>query len=453
MKKRIVIVDDQERILKSLKRNLAKLDYAIECARNSLETLSILQEQSVDLILLDVMLGKERGIDLLSRLKELYPQLPVIMITGHGTIEMAVEAVKLGAYDFLEKPLLFNKLLITINRAFELAEIKKENNSYKKIKCCKFLTDDPTTQEMVEKARRIAATQMPILIYGESGTGKEVLTKELHEASSLHEKPLIQINCAAIAESLLDSELFGHTKGAFTGATTSYSGVFEKASGGTLHLDEIADMSLETQAKILRVLENGEYKRLGEQIVRHANIRFIASTNIDLNERVNEGRFRQDLLFRLNAAVIRIPPLRERICDIFLITEHFLSKKSLLLGKEFRLSEEVHELFTNHLWHGNVRELRNTIDYASAVSATEIIEKSDLPESFFYDPDNENDSSTNPNISSATTRRIRRNSNSERERIMQALEDTRYNKKKAAELLKMSRRSLYNKIAKHNIET
>ncbi len=450
MYKSIVIVDDQERILKSLKRNLAKLDYQVECAQNSAQTLELLQEKQADLVLLDVMLGKEKGTELLQLIKSRYPDITVIMITGHGTIEMAVEAVKLGAYDFLEKPLLFNKLLITIERAFELKKIKQENQSYQQINAASFITSDPETRDIVERARRIAGTDLPILIYGESGTGKEVLTKELHAASPLSGKPLIQVNCAAIAESLLDSELFGHTRGSFTGATSDYSGVFEKASGGTLHLDEIADMSLETQAKILRVLESGEYKRIGEQRIRRADIRFIASTNIDLDERVKEGRFRQDLLFRLNAAVIRIPPLRERICDVFMITEHFLKKKSLLLGKDFELSYEVRVAFSGHSWYGNVRELRNTIDYASAVAASNVIQLRDLPESFFaVINDNAEAEETD---STSITRRIIRDGNQERCKILQALEDARYNKKRAAELLKISRRSLYNKIAKHKIE-
>ncbi len=450
MYKSIVIVDDQERILKSLKRNLAKLDYQVECAQNTAQTLELLQEKQADLVLLDVMLGKEKGTELLQLIKSRYPDITVIMITGHGTIEMAVEAVKLGAYDFLEKPLLFNKLLITIERAFELKKIKQENQSYQQINAANFITSDPETKDIVERARRIAGTDLPILIYGESGTGKEVLTKELHAASPLSGKPLIQVNCAAIAESLLDSELFGHTRGSFTGATSDYSGVFEKASGGTLHLDEIADMSLETQAKILRVLESGEYKRIGEQRIRRADIRFIASTNIDLDERVKEGRFRQDLLFRLNAAVIRIPPLRERICDVFMIAEHFLKKKSLLLGKDFELSDEVRVAFSGHSWYGNVRELRNTIDYASAVTASNVIQLCDLPESFFaVINDNTEAEETD---STSITRRIIRDGNQERCKILQALEDARYNKKRAAELLKISRRSLYNKIAKHKIE-
>ncbi len=450
MYKSIVIVDDQERILKSLKRNLAKLDYQVECAQNTAQTLELLQEKQADLVLLDVMLGKEKGTELLQLIKSRYPDITVIMITGHGTIEMAVEAVKLGAYDFLEKPLLFNKLLITIERAFELKKIKQENQSYQQINAANFITSDPETKDIVERARRIAGTDLPILIYGESGTGKEVLTKELHAASPLSGKPLIQVNCAAIAESLLDSELFGHTRGSFTGATSDYSGVFEKASGGTLHLDEIADMSLETQAKILRVLESGEYKRIGEQRIRRADIRFIASTNIDLDERVKEGRFRQDLLFRLNAAVIRIPPLRERICDVFMIAEHFLKKKSLLLGKDFELSDEVRVAFSSHSWYGNVRELRNTIDYASAVTASNVIQLCDLPESFFaVINDNTEAEETD---STSITRRIIRDGNQERCKILQALEDARYNKKRAAELLKISRRSLYNKIAKHKIE-
>ncbi len=451
MKKRIIIVDDQERILKSLKRNLTKLDYNVNCAQNSEQTLNLLRDDEADLILLDVMLGKEKGLTLLSDLKSKYPDMPVIMITGHGTIEIAVEAVKRGAYDFLEKPLLFNKLLITINRVFELEKIKKENKSYSDIKCTSFLTADSETREIVQRAERIAATDLPILIYGESGTGKEILTQQLHTCSALKDKPLIQVNCAAIAETLLDSELFGHARGAFTGATSDYSGVFEKASGGTLHLDEIADMSLETQAKILRILESGEYKRVGEQKIRHADIRFIASTNIDLDKRVREGRFRQDLLFRLNAAVIRIPPLRNRINDIFLISEHFLKKKTLLLGKVFSLSSEVIEAFTTHSWHGNVRELKNTIDYASAVATKDVIELTDLPESFFVNPVQKKEI-TEEVDSTSITRRIIRDGNKERREILQALEDARYNKKRAAELLNISRRSLYNKIAKHKIE-
>ncbi len=451
MQKQIIIIDDQERILKSLKRNLTKLEYRVECAQNSAQALALIENERPDLILLDVMLGKEKGIDLLSQLKSSYPELPVIMITGHGTIEMAVEAVKRGAYDFLEKPLLFNKLLITIERVFELEEIKRENRSLSAIKCSSFITSDPESIEMLGRARRIAGTDLPILIFGESGTGKEVLTKEIHSHSLLRDKPLIQVNCAAFAESLLDSELFGHAKGAFTGASTDYSGVFEKASGGTLHLDEIGDMSLEIQAKILRVLESGEYKRVGEQRIRHADIRFIASTNIDLDTRVKEGRFRQDLLFRLNTAIIRIPPLRERLEDVFIISEHFLKKKSLLIGKDFTLSEEVREAFSSHPWHGNVRELRNTIDYASAVTRSDTIDLSDLPESFFVSDTNDQTEHNNPS-STSITRRIIRDGNKERREILQALEDARYNKKRAAELLKISRRSLYNKIAKHNIE-
>ena len=452
MSKRIVIVDDQDKILKSLARNLTRLGYLVDCTQSSQETLNVCKNNIPDLVLLDVMLGSESGIDLLSKLKVLYPDIPIIMITGHGTIERAVEALKRGACDFLEKPLLFNKLLITIERIFELEDVKKENSTYKDINCAKFITGDKATQELVERAKRIAATEIPILIYGESGTGKEVLTQELHASSRRSSAPLVQINCAAIPANLLDNELFGHKKGAFTGAISDYSGVFEKASGGTLHLDEIADMSLETQSKILRVLESGEYKRIGEQLVRHANIRFIASTNIDLNERVRENRFRQDLLFRLNAAVIRIPALRERKGDIMLIAQHFLDKKAILLSRKLYLSNEVEELFKNYSWCGNVRELRNTIDYASAVCRGDTIELNDLPEGLSSGQTNCESPKNKETTSTSITTRITRNGKSEKESIIAALHEAKFNKKRAAEILSISRRSLYNKIAKHSIE-
>jgi DNA-binding NtrC family response regulator len=401
----------------------------------------MLEKHPIEIVLLDIVLGTEDGLQVLKQIIVCNPQLPIIMITGYGSIETAVKAVKIGAFDYVQKPLNFNKLLNIIESATKLATSKKKGRRFKQ-NINKFsahiLTQHPKMFELCNKAQRIAATDMPVLILGENGTGKELLAHFIHNHSHRNTKVLSCINCAAFPESLLDNELFGHEKGAYTGADGTFSGIFEKADGGSLLLDEIGDMALSTQAKILRTIQNSEIRRIGGNKNIHINVRFIASTNKDLSQLIKNGCFREDLFYRINAATLQIPPLRERINDIPVLVDHFLrlyAKSNL--KKIIKISDEVLKCFFEYPWPGNIRELKNTVNYAATMTNSDCIEIKDLPSSLC---DSENDE-TNCNIIEETEKIV----------ILRMLKRTNYNKKKAAKLLKISRKTLYNKLKKYGI--
>ncbi len=383
MKQKILIIDDEESILESLSDILLDEGYRVITARRAEEGLMRLHEESPELLILDVWLPDKDGLEILKDLKKKQPALPVIVISGHGTVEMAVQAIKLGAFDFLEKPLSYDRVMVTVANALRFRALEEENIRLRAKLTRGLSGESPAIKKVKTEIERVALTDATVLIMGESGVGKEVAARMIHDLSPRRNRPFVEINCAAIPDELIESELFGHEKGAFTGATTAKRGKFELANGGTLFLDEIGDMSLSAQAKVLRVLQEKRFERLGGTKMIEVDVRVIAATNKDLREEIKAGRFREDLYFRLNVVPIIIPPLRERRDDIPILVEEILTELALNtgLGKK-RLSPEVMEALKNYPWPGNIRELRNLIERLVIMASGEEITLKDLPSEF-----------------------------------------------------------------------
>jgi len=375
----ILVIDDERGVRQSLVSILEDEKYKVLGAEDAIAGIKLLEGNKIDLVFLDVLLPELGGLEALEQIRERWPGLEVIMISGHGNIDMAVRAVKGGAFDFLEKPLSLEKTLTVCRNALALGKLREENRSLKKT----ILTRDEivgTSAAMngIRKSIKLAAgSDARILITGENGTGKEVVARAIHRASSRCERPFVELNCAAIPETLIESELFGHERGAFTDAVSSRKGRFEVADGGTLFLDEIGDMSLSAQAKVLRVIQEQKMERLGGEKTISTDVRIIAATNMDLEKACAQGRFRQDLFFRLNVIPIHIPPLRERPADISLLLHHFLNE----LGMEsLGLEQDALDLLLSHDWPGNVRELKNLAERISVMHSGDSINGAALSE-------------------------------------------------------------------------
>jgi two-component system response regulator AtoC len=441
MKKTILIIDDKVKLCETLAHTFAHLGYQPFYATNGPEALDLFAQHPIHVVLLDIMLGEENGIDVLKQLLQCRRNTPVIMITGYASIETAVQSIKLGAFDYVKKPLDFEQLIKVVENAIQTSQRREEPlpfNHHLHELLPRIITQNPKMLEVWSKAKKLAATDLPVLICGENGTGKEILADFIHLNSPRSSQKILRVNCASFPETLLDNELFGHEKGAYTGADSVFKGVFERADHSSLFLDEIADMPLAIQAKILRTLQNHEIRRLGGNTMITIDVRFIAATNKDLNKLIQDNRFREDLFYRLNTAVIKIPPLRERKEDIPVLTEFFLAEYARIhatLAK--RISDAVQHTFLHYHWPGNVRELKNVINYAAALSSKDVIELEDLPPDFPLTP----------------TQNAPENIREEMEKdlIIKILQKTAYNKKKAAELLNMSRKTLYSRLRKYGI--
>ncbi len=429
----LLIVDDNVKLCRSLARNFEHVGFSVSFATCAREAVSRLSSSRTDVVLLDIMLGEESGVDVLTKLLAVDKNVPVVMITAYASVETAVQSLKLGAFDYVKKPLDFDELLKTVRKACEFSRLRDENVRLKsrlKELSAPIVTQDPQVTAMLRTVEKLAHTELPVLICGESGTGKEVLADYIHAASARSSAPMVKINCVAFPETLLDNELFGHEKGAYTGADSAFKGLFEKADGSTLFLDEIGDMPLSIQAKILRTLQDREIRRLGGNQTIRVDVRFIAATNKDLAELISKGQFREDLYYRLNAAVLSLPPLRERREDIPLLVGHFLAA-----GQE--VTAAVMEKFLQYDWPGNVRELKNVVTYAAAMCSGNRINAEDLPVHF---------------LESSRARdggNIREDM--ERALILKVLQSTKYNRSRAAEILTMSRKTLYSKMAKYGL--
>ena len=437
MNRNIFIIDDKVRVCKSLAINFEQLGYKVSWATDSKTAFESIKNNNYDLILLDLMLGDEDSRGLLRDIMSLKKNVPVIMITGYGSIESAVDTIKIGAYDYIQKPVDFDLLHKVVESALS------ENGSIGSVKegCAEhgsFLTRNPDLLKQLKKAKKLAATDLPILILGENGTGKEVLADYIHDCSARRDSCIHKINCAAFQESILDNELFGHDKGAYTGANSDYKGIFERSDGGNLFMDEIGDMSLSIQAKILRTLQNREVRRLGGNKTITIDVRFIAATNKNLEELIAGKEFREDLFYRLSTAVIKLPPLKDRKEDIPLLAEHFIEDYCGEGESRKKLSDEVLELFLEYKWPGNIRELKNTVQYACAVSAENEIGIDDLPLSMQHKAEYVEPSD---NILEDMEKKL----------ILKTLLKNDNNKTKTAEELKMSRKTLYNKLERYGI--
>ena len=354
----ILIIDDEPGIRSTLASILEDEKYKVFTSEDALAGIELLNNQIIDIVFLDVLLPKLGGIEALERIRKEYPSVEIIMISGHANIDMAVRAVKLCAFDFLEKPLSLDKVLTVCRNALAIRKLREENKTLKKLgsfACEDIIGTSAAVRNIREIVKQAADSDARILITGENGAGKEVIARAIHLCSARADSPFIDVNCAAIPETLIESELFGHEKGAFTDAISTRKGRFELAHGGTLLLDEIGDMSLSAQAKVLRVIQEQKIERVGGEKTIETDVRIIAATNQDLEKACEEGRFRQDLFFRLNVIPIHVPPLRDRPEDIPHLLCHFLKN----MEKETSMETEAQEFLMSHDWPGNVRELKN----------------------------------------------------------------------------------------------
>jgi len=446
---RILVIDDEKIALRNLEYILKKEGYEVTATMSGTNALRLLQEEEFDLVLTDLKMEKVDGMEILENCKRLHPDTEVIMITAYATIPSAVETMKKGAYDYIAKPFKLDEIRRIVREALEKVRLRKENAILREQLeryegRVKIITQDPEMQRLLDVARQIAPTDCNVLISGESGTGKELFARYIHYNSKRADGPFFAINCGAFTEELLANELFGHERGAFTGATAMKKGLIESASGGTLFLDEITEMPASMQVKLLRVIQERELLRVGGTEPVKVDVRFIAATNRDIQEAIKAGQFRQDLYFRLNVVSLRIPPLSERREDIPLLCQYFLKKYSTLMKKEVtEISEEVMALLMNYDFPGNVRELENLIERGVALTNSHKIEVAHLPEDLRQ-------------LSIKTFRkkdgRFPTLEEQEEAYIKWVLKEVGGNKTLAAQILGIDRVSLWRKLKKYGLE-
>jgi DNA-binding NtrC family response regulator len=443
---RLLIVDDDDQLRETLVRRFQRLGMTVTAAARGEEALAKPEASHWDVALLDLHLPGIGGIELLEKLKERQPELEAIMLTAHGSMETAIQAMKKGAYDYLTKPFHLPELEIHIQKAYEKVGLARrerqwiEQISYESARY-RLVGSTPALRQVVQLIQKVAPTDATVLVRGASGTGKELVARAIHYNSPRRDRPLVTINCAALQESLLESELFGHEKGAFTGAVKDKAGLIEVAEGGTLFIDEIAEMAPGLQAKLLRVLESGHFRRVGSTQENQANVRVVAATNKVLEDEIKAGRFREDLYYRLHVIAIELPPLKERRQDITELVEHFLATRQI--GPvPTRIHPDALEVLMRYDWPGNVRELANVLERAQILAEDHLITLDDLPENFAMPA----------SVASATTSNPRALRAVERHHILDVLQQEKWNKVHAARALEVSRRALYRLIAKHHLE-
>ncbi|MFP3868121.1 MAG: sigma-54-dependent transcriptional regulator [Desulfobacteraceae bacterium] len=382
MARTILVVDDEPNILSTVSGILQDEGFEVLTALEGEAALHLVAEESPDLVLLDIALPGQDGLEILKQLKETYPLLPVVMLSAYGSVENAVQATRLGAYDFIEKPPNADKIILTVRNALEMARLTEENLQLrqKAAPYQEIIGKSPAIQTLREQVRIVAPTNAWVLITGENGTGKELVARSIHRHSKRGHKPFVEVNCAAIPEELIESELFGHEKGAFTGAASKRRGKFDQAHEGTLFLDEIGDMSLKTQAKVLRILQEQRFERVGGSRPIQVDVRVIAATNKNLEAEIERGTFRPDLYYRINVIPIQVPPLRERRQDIPLLIEYFLKEMAAEPdGQQKIFTPEAVEVLQNQPWPGNVRELKNFVQRLAILSPGRVIDVEHLP--------------------------------------------------------------------------
>ena len=469
MKPRILVIDDEGAIRDSLRMILEYEDYQFVGAATGQEGIAAVQRERPDLVLLDIKMPGMDGLEVLRKLHTLDETLPIVMISGHGTTATAVEAIRSGALDFLDKPLSSERVIVTLQNALKQSELRSENRELKLAMESKYeiVGQSPSLRRVLEAVQRAAPTNATVMLLGESGVGKELVARTIHRNSPRAGQRFVQVNCAAIPEELIESELFGHEKGSFTGATEKQIGKFEQADRGTIFLDEVGDMSPKTQAKVLRVLQEQEVERLGSARTIKVDVRVIAATNKDLEEAISRGEFREDLFFRLNVIPIVVPPLRERREDIPQLVQHF----ARLMGEEHNLKPKkfepaAMEALQRYRWRGNIRELRNTVERVLIMSPADVVRFDDIPgeirsgESRVAAPAPENRSASVPTnatvaASSATppggTLREFKDA-AERAYLVQKLRENNWNISKTAEVIDTPRSNLYKKLEQYGIK-
>lgn len=447
---RILIVDDDALIRDSLHETLKLEGYRVQVASSGVEAQEKLEAFPCDIVITDIRMPEMSGMDLLRWVKQKYPDTAVLLVTGYGSIENAVEAMKEGASDYITKPIMDNEIKVIIQRILEHKRLREENKTLREQIASlnqfhELVGHDPQMQQIYSMIDTIAGTDASVLIRGESGTGKRLIARAIHyHDPARRDHPFVELSCGALPENLLESELFGHVKGAFTGAFTDRIGRFELADKGTILLDDIDAFTPGLQVKLLRVLQEQEFERVGDTKTIKVDVRIIASTNQDLEALMEDGRFRKDLYYRLNVVCIRVPPLRDRPGDIPLLAQHFLERCCKQINREKQLAEETLRVLSNYKWPGNVRELENAIERAAIISRGPVITPDDLPEAL-------RKKSRSQKLGAPGSLREAMK-NPERQVILEALRMANWNRKEAADLLGISRSTLYNKMRDCGIE-
>jgi len=455
MTETILIVDDEEGIRSALAGILEDEGYRTVSAGDGVEALATCKRELPGLVLLDIWMPRMDGLETLKCLKELYPSLNVIMMSGHGTIETAVKSTKLGAYDFIEKPLSLEKVVVTVENALAMTRLKEENASLRGLvlQSHEMIGASASMLRLKEQIQMVAPTNASVLITGENGTGKELVARSVHFHSLRRDKPFIEINCAAIPEELIESELFGHERGAFTGAVSQKKGKFDLADGGTLFLDEIGDMSLKTQAKVLRILQERKFERVGGTRTLEVDVRIVAATNKLLEEEIRNGSFREDLFYRLNVVPFKVPALRERRDDVPLLAGYFLDAFCRREGRELKLIvPEAMEAMQRYDWPGNVRELKNIVERLVIMTPGGTITKNHLPDYFGAEVNGrEAGGGRLDSVLELSSLREAREE-FEKEFIIQKLEEHDWNVSRTAEAIELERSNLHRKIKSYGID-
>jgi DNA-binding NtrC family response regulator len=438
----LLVIDDDDEFRSLMVRRFTQAGFRVQEAANAEQALALAERRDVDVVVCDMVMPGLSGIELLEQFKQEHPECEVLLLTGQGTVETAVKAMKLGAYDFLTKPFPLRDLEPLIEKAYERRRLHKENRQLKALlervePQLEMVGESPLMQELFRLIERAGPSDKAILIQGESGTGKELVARGLHRCSRRIQQPMVVINCAALPEALLESELFGHEKGAFTGAVSAKPGLFEVADGGTLFIDEIGELPGSLQAKLLRVLEDGSLRRIGSIKERRVNVRLLAATNRNMSDEVKQGRFREDLYYRINVMSLELPTLRQRRSDIPLLVAHFL-------GGDWDIEESAMRALEQYDWPGNVRQLINALDRAKILSDDHIVHLHDLPHEVTDQvPENNTPSALqNPDRLAAL----------ERSKILEVLQREGGNKSRTARVLGIDRRKLYRLVEKYGIE-
>lgn len=464
MSRCIMIIDDERAILESLSAALKDEGFRVLLAKNGKDGIECIKGEKPDLVLLDIWMAEFDGLETLKEIKANWPELMVIMMSGHGNIETAVKATKLGAYDFVEKPLSLERILVLLQNALSTQALARENQMLRQqIQKSKILVGDSEAMKEVQNLiQSVAPTTGSVLISGENGTGKELVAHAIHTLSPRFNRGFVEVNCAAIPEELIESELFGHERGAFTGATHLKRGKFDLAHCGTLFLDEIADMSLKTQAKILRILQEQKFERVGGSQTLSVDVRIVAATNKDLKTEISKGNFREDLYYRLNVIPFHIPPLRERKDDISLLARHFIKEFSAAHGRQTReLTNEALEVLLAYSWPGNVRELRNLVERLVILTSAKLegnpIMASDILQNLKDEVESlkiklePQTTAVNAAMKNFVTLKDARQE-FERDFILKTLKEQEWNVSKTAQVLGVERSHLHRKIKSYGLE-
>jgi two-component system response regulator AtoC len=453
--KSILVADDDASIRSLLKQLLTDEGYSITEAATGTEVVAQVGESSPDLVIMDVRMPELDGIEALPKVRQASPKTAVLIMTAFGSSNAAIKAMELGAFDYITKPFELDKISHTVKRAFDYQDLAQEVEVLRDeisslVQTERIVGNSPPMQEVYKTVGKVAKADATVLITGESGTGKELVAEALHYNSNRRSGPMVKVSCAALPETLLEAELFGHEKGSFTGAMTMRKGRFELADKGTVFLDEIGEMSLATQTKLLRVLQERKIERVGSSLPIKVDIRIICATNKDLQKQVEQNKFRDDLFYRLNVINIHMPPLRERKEDVPALVEHFLAKhRYSATAQPAAISEEALKRLTEYEWPGNVRELENVVERAVVLSRGQIITSRELPFGEHVDGEHEDE---NEDVSAERSFFKKSVSQFEKDLIMKALKDAGGNRSKAAEMLGIYRRLLYAKIKEYGLE-